>query len=515
MHCPDSAIVAAVLPACGRLEARQLGMTLQGCAIRSGFEVDLYVSNALVDMYCKCADTWAAYQIFSNIAYKDCASWSTLIAGYAQKCQYRHCVELYIEMKSSGIRTTAVTAASVLPGFAKLKLLKQGKEMHNYILKQGFESDIVLASALVDMYANCGSKREAEHIFENMSHRDIMIWNSIIGAHASDKDFDSPFRIFRRLWHSGLKPNSITLMSILPVCTKMGTIKQGREIHGYAVRSSLETVISVGDSLLDMYCKCGYLELGVKVFDHMLEKNIVTYNTIISAHGIHGQAWQAFSFFHKMKLENIRPNKVTFVGLLSACSHAGLVDGGWSLYSSMIDDYHLLPDMEHYSCMVDLLSRAGRLDDACNFINMMPVEPDINVFGSLLSACRAYKKVVLADLVGGKLFEKQLKDSGYHILLSNIYASIDRWEDASKVRTMMKEKGLIKKPGRSWIQIGGWVHIFHARDTMHPVFNKIQETLESLLFEMKNEGYILDPSFCAQNLVDVDIGDELMNLHKS
>ncbi|XP_059640828.1 putative pentatricopeptide repeat-containing protein At3g01580 [Cornus florida] len=498
---PDSLIVSGLLPACGRLEARKVGMGLQGCAVRSGFDSDLFVSNALMDMYCKCGKTREAYCVFCSMQYKDAVSWSTLIAGYSQNSQYRESVELYLEMKSNGVKTNAVSAASVLPGFAKLRMLKQGKEMHNYILKQGFESDIVVASALVDMYVNCHSTREAQHIFEIMSDRDITIWNSMIAGHAFSENFDLSFRIFRRIWESKLEPNSITLVSILPICTEVGSLKHGKEIHGYATRSGLGMVVSVGNSLIDMYCKNGCLELGVKVFNMMTVKNVVTYNTIISAHGIHGQGERALSFFDQMKAAKVRPNRVTFIGLLSACSHAGLIDRGWFFYNSMIDDYDMMPDMEHYSCMVDLLGRAGHLGDACNFIRGMPVEPDINVLGSLLGACRVHNKVELADFVGRQIFKKNSKDSGYHVLLANIYASTDRWEDVSKLRTMIKEKGLIKKPGKSWIDLGGCIHIFHARGTKHPEFNKIQETLGSLLLEMTNEGYKLVPSFLSNDLV--------------
>ncbi|CAK9182321.1 unnamed protein product [Ilex paraguariensis] len=487
---PDSVIMATVLPACGRLEAKQVGMTLQGCAVRSGFHGDLFVSNALMDMYCKCGDTHEASLIFCSMVYKDTVSWSTLIAGYSQNYQYRHSIELYLDMISSGVRTNEVTAASVLPGFAKLKLLKQGKELHNYILKQGFECDVVVGSTLIDMYFNCGSRREAEHIFESMSDRDITIWNSIIAGCVSSEDFDSVFRIFRRIWKSKLTPNSITLVSILPICGKMGTLKWGKEIHGCATRMSLGMAVSVGNSLVDMYCKCGYLEIGVKVFHQMMQKNVVTYNTIISAYGFYGYAEEALRFFHQMNAAKIRPNKVTFVGLLSACSHAGLVDRGWFLYNSMTRDYRVLPDMEHYSCMVDLLGRAGQLVDACKFIGRMPVEAELNVLGSLLGACRIHNKAELADFIGKQIFEKELEDdsSGYHVLLSNIYASTERWEDAAKVRTMIKGKSLIKIAGRSWIQIGFGIYMFNSRDTMHPEFNKIQQILDSLLSEMKNKG---------------------------
>lgn len=495
---PDSVIVAAVLPACSRFESnknKQLGMALQGCAIRGGFGSDLFVSNALIDMYCKCGDTLEAYFVFCNMVHKDAVSWGTLISGYSQNCECQKSVELYMEMTMLGLRTSAVTVASVLPGFGKLRLLKQGKEMHNFILKQGFEDDIVVGSALIDMYANCGSSREAKHVFEIMSCRDITIWNSMIVGNSVNEDFDSAFRVFRGIWEYKLKPNYITLVSILPICTKLGALKQGKEIHGHATRTALSTTISVGNSLIDMYCKCGYLELGVTVFDYMMEKNFVTYNTIISAYGIHGYGEQAFSFFDQMKAARVGPTKLTFIALLSACSHAGLVDKGWSLYKSMINDYGMQPEMEHYSCMVDLLGRAGHIDEACDFIRKMPVEPDIDIWGSLLGACRVHNKVKLAEVVGRHILQTGLKDSGCHILLSNLYASAERWEDASKVRIMIKEKGLTKKPGQSWIQFDRHVFMFKARHTTHPEFNKINPVLESLLLEMKREGYIKNPSF--------------------
>ncbi|GKV23338.1 hypothetical protein SLEP1_g33076 [Rubroshorea leprosula] len=451
---PDAVIVAAVLPACARLEAKQIGMALHGCSVRSGFERDLYVSNALMDMYCKCSDTHNAYCIFWRMENKDVVSWNTLIAGYSQNCQYHESVQLYHSMISADVRPDATVAASVLTGLAKLRMLKQGKEMHNYILKQGFESDVVLGSALIDMYASCGSMREAEHIFGIMLYMDIMIWNSMIVGFSLNNEVDPAFWIFQKIWDFNLTPNSITLLSILPICTRIGTLRHGKEIHGFTIRSSLGMAVSIGNSLIDMYCKCGYLELGINVFNQMTEKNIVTYNTIISAHGIYGLGERVFSFFEQMEEERIRPNKVTFIALLTACSHAGLVDRGWSLYNSMIYDYHIQPDMEHYSCIVDLLGRAGQVDDAYDIVRRMPVEPEINVWGSLLAACGVHNKVELAELVEKHILKQNQKDTGHYVLLSNVYASTGRWRDALKIRKMIKEKDLARKPGSSWIQLG-------------------------------------------------------------
>lgn len=490
---PDSVSVVAVLPACSRMESsrnKELGMALHGCAVRCGFEGDLFVSNALIDMYCKCGDTLEGQFVFCNMVHKDAVSWGTLIAGYSQNCECQKSVDLYMEMTMSGLRTSAVTVASVLPGFGKLGLLKQGKEMHNYILKQGFEDDIVVGSALIDMYSNCGSSREAEHVFKMASRRDIMLCNSMIAGHSANDQNDSAFGVFRGIWDCMLKPNSITMMSILPICTKLGALKQGKEMHGYAIRSSLLNVISVGNSLIDMYCKCGFLQLGVNLFNCMIEKNVVTYNSIISSFGMHGYAEKAFSFFHHMKAARVKPTKLTFIALLSACSHAGLVDRGWSLFNSMINHYGMQPDMEHFSCMVDLLGRAGHIEEACDFISRMQIEPENDIWLSLLGACRLHNKLQLAEEVGKHILHTGLTDSGCHILMSNLYASAEKWEDASKVRIMLKENGLTKKPGHSWIQVDRQIHVFKARHTNHTEFENVCPVLENLLLEMKKEEYI-------------------------
>ncbi|TKY52394.1 Pentatricopeptide repeat-containing protein [Spatholobus suberectus] len=237
---PDSVIVASILPACGRLEAVTLGMALQGCAVRSGFESDLYVSNAVIDMYCKCGDPLEAHRVFSHMVDRDVVSWRTLIAGYSQNRLYQESYELYIGMVNGGLTTNAIVATSVLPALGKLKLLKQGKEMHNFVLKEGIVSDVVVGSALIDMYANCGSIKEAESIFECMLDKDIMVWNSMIVGYNLVGDFESAFFTFRRIWDAEHRPNSITLVSVLPICTQLGALRQGKEIHGYVTKSGLD-----------------------------------------------------------------------------------------------------------------------------------------------------------------------------------------------------------------------------------------------------------------------------------
>ncbi|XXG84713.1 hypothetical protein AAC387_Pa10g2172 [Persea americana] len=499
-HNPDSVIVATVLPACSRLGALQLGMGLHGFAVRSGIQSDLCVSNAFIDMYCKCGNTHEAGRLFCLMEYKDVISWSSLIAGHSQNCEYNESFELYVKMKESGVKPSSVTFAGVLPAFANLKLFKQGKEIHSYVIRHSFGCDGFVASALIDVYAKCGSMREAETIFEITSDREIGIWNSMIAGYVMNGDVDSAFRILRRIRESKFRPNSITIMSVLPLCTQLGMLSQGKEVHGYMIRSGLGSIVCVANPLIDMYCKCGNLEFGIKVAEQMIEKDVVTYNTIISALGMHGNWSKAFSFFSQMKQARIVPNKVTFIAVLAACSHAGLTDMGWSFYNSMINDYGIMPEMEHYSCMVDLLGRSGCLDDAWEFIKKMPVEPGIDVLGSLLGACRVHKKVELAELIGKQIFNKNPEDPGYYVLLSNIYATAGRWEDVLKIRTMIKVQGLIKKPGYSWVQVGCSVHAFLARERSHPQISRIHKVLNSLLFQIKDEGYIPDTSFFLHDL---------------
>ncbi|XP_051131478.1 pentatricopeptide repeat-containing protein At3g16610-like [Andrographis paniculata] len=496
---PDPVVVAAILPACGRTEARHAGMSLQGCAVKSGFHHDLVVSNAVMDMYCKLGNVDQAYGMFCKMLNKDVISWSTLIAGYSQNCQHWRSIELYREMLNLGVKPSVVIVSSILQTLGKLNLFEQGMAMHGFILKQGFDFDVVVGCALIFMYSSCGSIGDLNMLLSNWSDRDIMIWNSAIAGHASYGNSDAALNTFRDLWKAGVKLNSITLMSILPICTKMGALKQGMEVHCHVLRSNLAISVSVDNALIDMYCKCGYLHYGLMIFDHMMEKDVVSYNTMISAYGFHGFGKQALILFDEMKSSAMQPTKATFVGLLSACSHTGLVQQGSSLYSSMINDYGIVPNMEHYSCMVDLLGRAGRIHDACDFIRRMPEEPDGNVLGCLLAACRIHNMMEPMDALAEEILQSQLEDTGYHILLSNLYASTKKWKDSSRVRALIKEKGLRKKPGMSWIQTGHCTHVFDARDTTHREFHKIQHILGILSLDMK-EIYAVDPCLSAPSL---------------
>ncbi|KAL6657037.1 hypothetical protein ACP70R_004817 [Stipagrostis hirtigluma subsp. patula] len=447
----DSVIFATVIPACGRMKELRTGMALHGCSVRCGVSDDICVSNALVDMYCKCASLDMAASLFSSMDYKDVVSWSTIIAGYSQNGMYHVSVNLVTEMIASGVKPNSTTLASVLPSLSELKLLRHGKEIHCFSLRNGLEHSEFLMSALVEFYGGQGFIREAEIAFEFTSKKDLVVWNSMVGGYAVNEDSESALHALRALQTVGLRPDHVTVVSVLPLCNQHSRFLQGKEIHAYAIRHNISAVCSVSNALIDMYCKCGCLEIARGIFRLMKERDKVTYNTLISSFGKHGHEDQAFLLFDLMKIDGIVPDKVTFVALLSCCSHAGLIDKGLWFYDSMLKDYNISPDKEHYSCIVDLYSRSGKLDEAWSFIADLEKVPEIDVLGCLLSACREHNRMDIAELVAKMIFEQNPNDPGYHILLSNMYANAGMWSDVTRIRTSIEEKSLKKRTGNSLI----------------------------------------------------------------
>ncbi|GJN33221.1 hypothetical protein PR202_gb21794 [Eleusine coracana subsp. coracana] len=437
---PDSVIFATVIPQCGRVKELGTGMALHGCSVRCGVGDDICVSNALVDMYCKCASLYMALPLFRSINYKDVVSWSTIIAGHSQNRMYRASVNLFTQMVASGVKPNSNTLASILPSLSELKLFRYGKEIHSFSIRNGFEHSEFLVSAFIDFYSKQGFVKEAETVFEFTPNKDLVVWNSMVGGYAVNEDSESALHALRALQTVGLRPDHVTVVSVLPLCNQYSRFLQGKELHAYAIRNNISSICSVSNALIDMYCKHGCLEIAIEIFRLMKERDIVTYNTLISSFGKHGHENQAFNLFDLMKRNGIAPDKVTFVALISCCSHAGLIDKGLCFYNSMIRDHNISPDMEHYSCIVDLYSRSGKFDDAWNFIANLREALDIDVLGCLLSACREYNRMDIAELVARKIFAQNTNDPGYHILLSNIYANAGMWSDVASKSFYRREQ---------------------------------------------------------------------------
>jgi pentatricopeptide repeat protein len=562
---PDNFIFPSVLKACAELRCLQQGREVHRLARESGFESDPFVESALVNMYVKCGNLKNAREVFDKMSQRNVVTWSAMIAGYVQNGHRDEALELFDKMRIAGIgsneaswnsliagcaqsgdgeealklfcrmheeggKPNSVTIVSVLPACGSLVALQEGKGIHNYVVKSGFESDASVGSALVDMYAKCGSMKDARYMFDKMSERNVVAWNSIIAGYGQNGMPEDAALLFREMWSvgvkpnviswtsvvaayaqnghgemalqllnemsaSGVKPNSVTIASALPACADIVALSRGREIHGYMIRSQIESDVFAASALVDMYAKCGCIEKAQQVFDKMTQRNLVSWNAMIGGYAMHGHGKDALAVFRRMQQVDLKPNHITFTSVLSACSQVGLVDKGKHYFDTMTQDYGIVPRMEHYACIVSLLGRIGQLEEAQNFINKMPLKPDACVWGALLSACRKYSNVELGELAAEQLFELEPSNSGNYVLLSNTYAAAGRWDEVARVRKMMKGMGLKKRPGCSWIEVKNRVHTFIVSDRSHPQLDKINAALENLVGQMIEVGYVPGRNF--------------------
>jgi pentatricopeptide repeat protein len=486
---PDSATMACVIPACARLAALQQGKEIHAYAIRRGFGSDTLVGNSLIDMYAKCGSLTEALLVFEKFSQQSVVSWTAAIRAYASNGNYVKALELFYKMNLQGLNPDVVTLTSILSVCAQSGALQHGKHIHDYITRYGFDSVISVENALIDMYVKCGNMEDALCVFCRMSQRDAITWNTIIAGYSQNAQPDEALQYFRQMQLT-LKPNPLTISCVLPACTSLAALQQGKEIHGYTIRNDLLSDVVVGNALTDMYAKCGSIKYARKLFDNLSQKDVVSWTIMIAGYSMNGQGKDALLLFDQMQKAGVMPNHITFIAILYACSHAGLVEEGWKFFNLMSLDWHIIPKLEHYACMVDLLCHAGCLDEAYNFIKGMPLEPDASIWGTLLEACKTHCNIEVGELVADRVFELEPENARYHVTLSNIYAEAGRWKSLAKVRNKMNAMGVRKNPGCSWIVVRNRVHAFPVGDRSHPQAEKIYGMLESLAKQIKEEGFV-------------------------
>eukprot|EP01018_Ginkgo_biloba_P002565 Gb_33726 [translate_table: standard] len=492
---PNRFTFVSVLPACAHLADLQQGIEIHKEIIRGGLQSDVFVESALVDMYAKCGSIAKARNVFDKMSKRDVYSWTVIIASYTRHGLADEALNLFRQMQRTGIQPSQFTFASILPACASTMALEQGMEIHKEIIKSGIQSNVCVENALVDMYAKCGSIKTARDIFDKMHQRNTVSWTAIIGGYAQNGNGEEALKLFRQMQLAGVKPNSMTFASVLPACANLAALEQGMEIHEEINRNGFQSNVFLGNALIDMYAKCGSIEKARDLFDKMDQRTDVSWTAMIGGYAMHGYGKEALKLFEQMQHSGMNPNPVTLVCVLSACCHAGLLKEGWQYFNSMSKYYCITPAMEHYVCMVDLLGRAGCLDQAQDFINNMPIKPDATVWRCLLGACRIHNNVELGESVAERLFELSPKNAAPYVLLSNIYAAAGRWDDTENVRKMMKDRGVKKTPGRSWIEVNKQMHAFVSGDRSHPQTHKIYAKLERLSKQMKEAGYVPDMKF--------------------
>ncbi|XP_057842691.2 pentatricopeptide repeat-containing protein At4g21065-like [Cryptomeria japonica] len=485
---PNFATFASILPACARKGDLEQGMKIHQNVIKNGFLSNMVI-NALIDMYGKCGSIQQAQVVFDTTRQRNVISWNAMIVGYVQNGMLDKALGLFKQVEITGVKPDCSTFSSILPACAKLEALEQGMETHQKVIKRGFLSDVVLLTALIDMYAKCGSVQKSHILFNKMPQRNVVSWTAIIAGYAQNGLVEKALEIFKQMLFVGVKPNFPTFVSILPACAKMGALEHGMEIHQKIVEGGLLSYGVVATALIDMYAKCGSIHKARGLFDKMDYPDVATWNALIAGYAMHGYSRDALKLFELMEHFGTNPDIVSFICVLYACSHAGAVDNGCQYFHNMRNFYGIEPTVDHYVCMVDLLARAGYLEKTLNFITKMPITPDAAIWICLLGACRSYNNIALGEFVARLLFDLDPKNTAPYVLLSNIYAEVGRQGDAQKVRKLMRDRGISKVPGCSWIEVHKMMHAFCVGDRSHPQTEEIYAELEKLSWEMKAEGY--------------------------
>ncbi|KAK9140052.1 hypothetical protein Scep_009733 [Stephania cephalantha] len=498
----DEVSHVSVLSALGRLGNLSNGMEVHAYAAKHGLVSNLQIANTLMDMYAKCGNVSYMGQVFYNMAYKDFISWTTVIAGNAQNSSYSEALELFRKVQSEGIKVDCMMIGSILLACGGLKSVSHTKQIHNYIIRRGL-FDLVLENSLVDVYGECGEINYASQMFETIKNKDVVSWTSMVSSFSCNGLANEALELCHRMGEAGIELDLVALLSVLSASASLSTLKAGKEVHGLFIRKGFPLERSSASSLIDMYARCGTVENACKIFDYVGNRDIVLYTSMINAYGMHGQGKKAISLFEKMISSGLVPDHITYLALLYACSHSGLINEGREFFRTMKSDYQLEPWTEHYACVVDLLGRANCVDDAYNFVKNMPIEPPSVVWCALLGACRVHSNFEIGEIAARKLLELEPQNPGNHVLVSNVFAAMGRWKDVDEVRMRMSSLGMKKKPACSWIEIGNKIHAFRVQDKSHPQSIEIYSKVSQITERLEKEGrYLADTKFVLHNMTE-------------
>ncbi|KAM7259783.1 hypothetical protein ACFE04_015524 [Oxalis oulophora] len=480
---PDLMTMTSVLSACQLLGDERLAREIHGYITVTGIGSEITACNSLVQFYMSIGFREDAEKVFSRMYYKDLVSWTTMISGYEENLLPEKALETYKKMEVGGTSPDDITLASALSACAQLGLLDFGMKLHEVANKTGLISYIIVSNTLIDMYSKCRCIDKALEVFHSMREKNVISWSSIIlGLRINNRSFDALF-YFRQM-KTTLQPNSVTLISVLSACSRVGALMCGKEIHARALRTGVGLLGFLPNSILDMYVRCGRMGLAINQFN-LHRKDNSAWNILLRGYAGRGQGEMAVELFDNMIESKVTPDEITFISLLCACSRSGMVKKGLEYFESMKEKFSISPNLKHYACMVDLLGRAGKLQDAYEFIQKMPIDPDPAIWGALLNSCRIYRNVELGEIAARQIFEKDTERVGYYILLCNLYADSGKWDEVARVRNTMKQKGLTIDPGCSWVEVKGKLYAFLSGDKFHPQFDKISSLLEEFYEKMK------------------------------
>ncbi|XP_077226250.1 pentatricopeptide repeat-containing protein DOT4, chloroplastic-like [Tasmannia lanceolata] len=451
---PDNFTFPYVLKACANLPDIYEGGSIHTDILKCGFELNIFVANSLVDMYSRMGYLLSARRVFDEMPKRNLVSWNSMISGYGLNGYPVIALELCSLMREEkGTRLDEVSMKIVLPICGQLGEIEVGKSVHAYMVKLGLSLDLVLRTAVMDMYAKCGDLDETERLFEHITFKDVVTWNAMITGYSNARKPGMVLKLFHKMRIENLAPSVVTVLITLQACSDLAVLHVGETIHGYIIRLGISSDVSVGSLLIDMYSKCGKLNSAYLVFRGISRGTVNSWSAMIYGLGMHGCGEAALMGFFEMLKRGIHPDEVCFLVILSSCSHNGLVNEGRKIFDHMMRQFRVKPKMEHYASIVDLLGRAGFIDEAFGFICQMPIEPDISVLGAFLGACRIHGKFEVGKVLGDQLVESCPKTAGYYKLLLSIYGSDGNWDEVFKIRRLMGERCVKMNSGFSLIEM--------------------------------------------------------------
>ncbi|XP_020591854.1 putative pentatricopeptide repeat-containing protein At3g49142 [Phalaenopsis equestris] len=469
---PDNYTYPCALKACSCSEKLSGGVQIHGSITKVGLDSNLFIGNALITLYAMCGSCVDAQQVFDGMPKRDVVSWNAIISGCAQRGLNGQALQIFrVLFLRQRPRVDAGTMASVSHAMSNAK-----------------PEDIEFVRIM----------------FDEIKGRNLISWNAMIAIYVKNSMAAEAMELFRDMEKQGMEPDEATLASLLPACRDLMDLTLGKQLHEFINKKNMCPNLTLENALMDMYATCGCLKEAREVFSTMRTRDVASWTTIISAYGMHGHGREAISLFEQMQESGLEPDHIAYVSVLSACSYSGLLEAGKHYFNSMTKLYNLVPKIEHYVCMVDLLGRAGKVDEAYDVIRQMPQEPNERVWGALLGACRVHSNMSIGLIAADYLFRLVPKQAGYYVLLSNIYARAGRWKDVALVRSIMASKGIKKLPGCSIVQLGNKVHTFYIGDRSHRRSKEIYAELDVLMRKLKEAGYSAETETALHDVEEED-----------
>ncbi|XP_057790697.1 putative pentatricopeptide repeat-containing protein At5g52630 [Salvia miltiorrhiza] len=487
---PNLFTMSSVLKACAALGVKDIGKQLHAKLLKMETMKDPFVNVGLIDMYSKCRLMKSAVSVYHLMPEKELVATNALMSGLSQNGELMEALTLFQEMHMQCMEFNHATLLTVLNAIADSEATSICKEVHALIMKSGYQADTFITNSLIDSYGKCSQVHDAARVFEECPNVDLPTYTSLMTTYAQRRQGEEALKLYLKLLEMNIKPDSFVCSSLLNACANLSAYEQGKQIHVHVLKMGFMSDVFAGNSLANMYAKCGSIEDAGLAFSEVPERSVVSWSAMIGGLAQHGRGEEALSLFNDMLKSGVAPNHVTLVSVLSACNHAGLVDEAQWYFETMNERFGIERTQEHYACMIDVLGRAGKLDEAKGLVSSMPFETNGAIWGALLGAARIHNDVELGRHAAEMLYTLEPEKSGTHILLANIYASAGLWKDVRKVRRLMKNRKVKKEPGMSWMEVKDKIHTFIVGDRSHPRSEEIYLKLEELGPLMAKAGYV-------------------------